>query len=376
MYKNLFKEFETNERPYYLKQYDTVTDNQIIQALNNKNPTIEDFIALTSDKGIEYLEELATKSKNITEERFGKTIQLFTPLYFSSECSNKCTYCSFSMDNDIVRKTLTIPELMKEGEFLKNKGFSHVLLVAGEDRRVITTEYVADCIHSIKKVFPSVTIEIAPQNIEEYQVFADAGCEGVTVYQETYDREQYKLHHLGGKKRIFDYRIDTPDRACQAGMRNVAIGGLFGLTKWQIDALSIFHHLSYLQKKYWRTSFSIAFPRLRAHVGEYNPPPEFVLNDTKLVQLICAFRICFPDTGIVLSTRESASFRDQVFKFGITKMSAGSSTEVGGYTGDIPPNEPQFQLEDLRSADEVANSIKEYGYDPVWKDWEGTMHAI
>ncbi|PCJ58318.1 MAG: 2-iminoacetate synthase ThiH [Planctomycetota bacterium] len=376
MYKNIFKEFEKNERPFYLNEYNRISDQQITSALQNPNPTIADFIALTSDKAIDHLEDIAHKSKRITEERFGKTIQLFSPLYFSSECSNKCTYCSFSMDNDIVRKTLTIPELMKEGQYLKNKGFSHVLLVAGEDNRVITTEYIVECIHSIKKIFPSVIIEIAPQNIEEYQIFAEAGCEGVTVYQETYDRDQYKLHHLGGKKRIFDYRIDTPDRACIAGMRNVAIGALFGLTHWQIDTLSIYHHLSYLQKKYWRTSFSIAFPRLRAHVGEYDPPPEYILNDTKLVQLICAFRICFPDTGIVLSTRESAVFRDQVFQLGITKMSAGSSTEVGGYTGDIPPNEPQFQLEDLRSAEEVAQSIKNLGYDPVWKDWEGTMHAI
>lgn len=374
-FKPVFKKFEEEQLNDCLRQYETITDADVLNALRNPKPTIYDFIALTSDQAILHLEEIAQKSKKITSERFGKIIQLYAPLYFSSECSNNCSYCSFSMDNNIVRKTLTIEELRKEGKFLKNLGFSHILLVSGEDRRTITTDYIAECIHSLKDIFSSISIEIAPQDVDEYKIFAEAGCEGVTVYQETYNRQEYKKHHIAGKKRIFDYRIDTPDRACQAGMRNVGIGALFGLAQWKVEALSLFTHLTYLQKTYWRTFFSLAFPRLRDHVSEYNPPPENELSDVKLVQLICAFRICFNDTGIVLSTRENPTFRDQVFPLGITRMSAGSSTEVGGYTGEISKNEPQFQIEDHRSVQEVFTSIQGQGYDPVWKDWEGIMHA-
>lgn len=374
-FKNVFKSFEEEQLPYYLSKYEDISESDVWNALRTNNPGILDFIALTSDKAIEHLEAIAHRSKQITSERFGKVIQLYAPLYFSSECSNKCTYCSFSMDNDIVRKTLDMNELRRESKFLKQQGFSHILLVSGEDRKVITTEYIAECIQNVKEIFPSVSIEIAPQDTNEYKIFAEAGCEGVTVYQETYDRKEYKRHHVAGKKRIFDYRIDTADRACEAGMRQIGIGALFGLAQWKVEALSIFTHLTYLQKKYWRTFFSVAFPRLRAHVGEYNPPPEAELSDIKLVQLICAFRICFHDTGIVLSTRESPEFRDQVLSLGVTRMSAGSSTEVGGYTGETSKNEPQFQIEDHRSVAEVYSKIQELGYDPVWKDWEGLMHA-
>lgn len=375
MFKDVFKNFEQIQLPYHLSQFDTITDDQIKQAIYNPNNSIEKFIALLSDKALDYIEEIAQASHAITNERFGKTIQLYAPLYFSSECSNKCTYCSFSMDNDIVRKTLTFEELHKEAIHLKKIGFQHVLLVSGEDRKVITNEYISECIRRCKEVFPSVTIEIAPQDIKEYELFANSGCEGVTVYQETYDRVAYKQHHVAGKKRLFDYRIDTADRACQAGMRNIAIGALFGLSSWKIEALSLFTHLKYLQKKYWRTHFSVAFPRLRDHVGTYHSSDATNLVDSKLAQLVCAFRLCFHDTGIVLSTRENPEFRDSMLPLGITRMSAGSSTEVGGYTGEVTPNEPQFQIEDLRPASEVYKRIKELGYDPIWKDWEGTMYA-
>lgn len=374
-FKEIFKRFEDEHLNNYLSSFDKIAEADVLHALEKPNKDIFDFIALLSDTAINHLEKIANYSQKITNERFGKSIQLYAPLYFSSECSNKCSYCSFSMDNNIVRKTLTIDELRREGKYLKNQGFSHILLVSGEDRRVITTDYIAECIHSLKDIFASISIEIAPQDIHEYQIFADAGCDGVTVYQETYNRTEYKKHHIAGKKRIFDYRIDTPDRACQAGMRNVGIGALFGLAPWKIEALSLFAHLSYLQKKYWKTFFTVAFPRLRDHVSEYKTLPEYELSDLKLVQMICAFRICFPDTGIVLSTREKSEFRDQVFSLGITRMSAGSSTEVGGYTGEVAKNEPQFQIEDHRSVNEVYHRIKELGYDPIWKDWESLMHA-
>lgn len=374
-FKDVFKKFESEQLANCLNKYNNITDIDVLNALASAKPCIADFIALTSDAATPHLEQIAQKSKQITGERFGKVIQLYAPLYFSSECSNNCSYCSFSMDNDIVRKTLNMEELRREGKYLKKQGFSHILLVSGEDRKVITTDYIAECIHNLKDIFSSISIEIAPQDIDEYKIFAEAGCEGVTVYQETYNRQEYKKHHIAGKKRIFDYRIDTADRACLAGMRNIGIGALFGLAEWKVEALSIFTHLSYLQKTYWRTFFSVAFPRLRDHVSEYNPPPENELSDIKLVQLICAFRICFQDTGIVLSTRENPAFRDQVFPLGITRMSAGSSTEVGGYTGETSRNEPQFQIEDHRSVMEVYHSIEKLGYAPVWKDWEGLMHA-
>lgn len=374
-FKTIFKQYEETQLARDLALFETINETDVLNAIERPQRNITDFVALLSDVATPHLEAIALLSQKTTKERFGKTIQLYAPLYFSSECSNKCSYCSFSVDNKIVRKTLTIDELRREGKFLQQQGFSHVILVSGEDRRIITTEYIAECIHSLKDLFASVAIEVAPQDIKEYQIFAETGCDGVTVYQETYNREEYKKHHIAGKKRIFDYRIDTPDRACEAGMRNIGIGALFGLAPWKTEALSLFTHLSYLQKKYWKMAFTVAFPRLRDHVSQYKPLPEFELSDLKLVQMVCAFRLCFPDTGIVLSTRETPEFRDQVLSLGVTRMSAGSSTEVGGYTGEVEKNEPQFQISDHRSADEVYHRIKELGYDPVWKDWEGIMHA-
>ncbi|MCC4230504.1 2-iminoacetate synthase ThiH [Zunongwangia profunda] len=336
-------------------------------ALSAVKPDLEDFKALISPAAKAYLEPMATKSKLITKKRFGNTMQMYAPMYLSNECQNICTYCGFSLTNKIPRRTLTDAEILKEAEFLKKKGYQHILLVTGEANRTVGIDYLSNAVRLLTPHFANISIEVQPLDLEEYERLVDDGLYATLVYQETYHRETYKIHHPKGKKSNFDYRLETPDRLGKAGIHKIGIGALFGLEDWRADSFFTALHLKYLQKTYWKTKYSISFPRLRPFSGGLEPKVE--MTDPDLLQLICAYRILDEDVELSISTREQEKFRDHIAHLGITSMSAESKTNPGGYVVE-PQSLEQFEISDERSTERIATMLRKNGIEPVWKDWE------
>lgn len=336
-------------------------------SLNRTKRSVMDFLNLISPAAEPFLEQMAQLSNQLTQQRFGKTIQLYAPLYLSNECQNICTYCGFSMDNKIKRRTLSNSEIILEAMALKDMGINHVLLVSGEANKTVEIQYFLNAISLLKPFFSNISIEVQPLSEEEYLMLHQAGVHSVLVYQETYHEEVYKVYHPKGKKSNFNFRLETPDRIGSAGIHKIGLGVLLGLEDWRIDSFFNAVHLDYLQQRYWKTKYSVSFPRLRPAEGIIEP--NFVMEDRHLLQLICAYRIWNPDLEISISTRESENFRDHVIALGATTMSAASKTNPGGYAVD-PQSLEQFEISDERSMEEIKNRIKAKGYDPVMKDWD------
>ena len=343
------------------------TSSDVEKALQSQKKTLDDFKALISPAALPFLEQMAQISNQLTQKRFGKTIQMYIPMYLSNECQNICTYCGFSFTNKIPRKTLADEEILKEVNYIKSKGYDHILLVTGEANQTVGVDYMLHAVQLIKPYFSNISIEVQPLEQNEYEKLIEAGVYSVLVYQETYHRDEYKTHHPKGKKSNFDYRLETGDRLGKSGVYKIGLGVLLGLEDWRTDSFFNALHIDYLEKKYWKTKYSVSFPRLRPHSGEITPKVE--MSDKELVQLICAYRICNPELEISISTRESETFRNNVIKLGATTFSAESKTNPGGYVVETKSLE-QFEISDERSSEEVAQTIIKSGYEPVWKDWE------
>jgi 2-iminoacetate synthase len=330
--------------------------------------TLDDLAALLSPAATPHLEEMAALSHRLTVERFGRTMQLYAPMYLTNVCANICTYCGFSAENRIPRKALNDPEILAEAAVLAGHGFRHVLLVTGESTRY-GTAYLKNALQILRPHFSGLSIEVQPLDQPEYETLVAAGLSAVLVYQETYDPAVYPKHHLKGPKSDIAYRLDTPDRLGRAGVKKIGLGALFGLSDWRAEAWFTGLHLHYLEKRYWRTRYSISFPRLRPHEGNDIAVTPFGERD--LVQTACAFRLFSRELELSLSTRESPTFRNHAFKLGFTAMSAGSKTNPGGYA-NVEESLEQFEISDERSAEEIAVFLRASGYEPVWKDWDPT----
>ena len=361
------------------------------RCLNKDALGLADFARLISPAGAGEVEAMAQRARALTQQRFGKTIRLFAPLYVSNECINNCSYCGFSRDNPILRVTLSVDEVVTEARALEANGFRNVLLVAGEHPRFVSEGYLQDCIAALHEFIPGIGLEVGPMETEEYEPLVAAGAEGLVVYQETYDRPVYSEMHTLGPKKNFDWRLATPERAYAAGFRRLGIGALLGLGDWRWEALCVAAHAQWLLKHCWKAQLTVSLPRLRPCAGEFEPLVH--VSDAELVQLTCALRLLLPDVGIVLSTREPARLRDGLFPLGITHASAGSHTEPGGYTGAGRENlhhtergriveltegasewaTGQFDIADERSPADVATAITGLGYEPVWKDWDSAL---
>ena len=358
------------------KKIDSIEASQVHIAIQREGRGgLEDFIALISPlAGEKYLEDMAQLSNRLTKQRFGKVIRLFAPIYLSNECNNICDYCGFSLGNKIPRKTLSTAEILKEAGALRSQGFEHVLLVTGESTRKVGRQYLFDAISLLGNYFSNISIEVQPLSMDDYNYLISAGLHAVLVYQETYNKQSYAAHHIKGKKTNFNWRLETPDRLGQAGINKIGLGCLYGLTQeWRVDSFMTAMHLDYLEKKYWRTTFSMSFPRIRPYEGEIEPIVD--LSDRNLVQLICAYRIFNHELELSLSTRESAFLREKLLPLGITTMSAGSKTNPGGYTVSHETLE-QFSISDSRSPDEVAEMLTLNGYESVWKDWDSSYDFV
>ena len=370
-------------------------------ALAKRDLGLTDLAALLSPAAAGQLESLARRAHQLTQQRFGRVIRLFAPLYLSNECINNCRYCGFSRDNPILRVTLSVDEVVREARALAGHGFRNILLVAGEHPKFVSSGYLADCVKALRDAVPSISLEVGPMETDEYRPLAQAGAEGLVVYQETYHREVYQETyeraiyaemHPSGPKRNFDWRLETPERAHAAGFRRLGIGALYGLGDWRRETLCLAAHAQYLLRHCWKSQLTLSLPRLRPCAGEFEPLTEF--DDRALVQTICALRLFLPDVGIVLSTREPARLRDRLIPLGVTMMSAGSHTEPGGYTGAGHENlhytkrgriqelaedasewaaTGQFDIADEREPNAVASTLTRLGYEPVWKDWDAAI---
>ncbi len=351
------------------------------------------FADLLAPKAGPELETLAQRAELLTRQFFGKTMRLFAPLYLSNECVNICKYCGFSRDNPILRVTLTPEQVEAEARHLAHEGFRNVLLVAGEHPKFVSSDYLAQVTARLAGFIPALSLEVGPMETAEYEPIVRAGAEGLVVYQETYNRTAYAELHTAGPKRDFDWRLDCPERAYAAGFKRLGIGALFGLAPWQEEALHLAAHVDHLLRHCWKASLTVSLPRLRPAAGSFEP--RFAFDDRALVQVILALRLCFPQVGIVLSTREPAVLRDRLARLGVTMMSAGSHTEPGGYTGagadalhltqrgkaqPVIASEgehlsatEQFAISDERSAAEVSARLRELGLEPVWKDWDAAL---
>ncbi|WP_307451902.1 MULTISPECIES: 2-iminoacetate synthase ThiH [Chryseobacterium] len=349
------------------RRLDQVTLQDVERSLCKQQRSLDDFINLISPAASVKLETMAKLAQQLTRKRFGKTIQLYAPLYLSNECQNICTYCGFSLDNSIKRKTLSDTELMIEATVLKSMGVNHVLLVSGEANKTVGVSYFLNAIKLLRPHFANISIEVQPLSEEEYCLLHDAGVNAVLVYQETYHQEVYKEYHPKGKKSNFNFRLDTPDRVGRAGIHKIGLGVLLGLEDWRVDSFFNALHIDYLQKQYWKSRFSVSFPRLRPAEGIIEP--NFIMSDKDLLQLICAYRIWNEDLEISISTRENETFRDHIVSLGATAMSAASKTNPGGYAVDKESLE-QFETSDDRSMEEIKAVIRNAGYDPVMKDWD------
>jgi len=358
-----------------------------------RSDTVSSFASSIAPKTDARLDALADRARNLTLQHFGRTMRLFAPLYLSNECINSCRYCGFSRENPILRVTLSVEEVVKEGRHLAREGFRQLLLVAGEHLKFVSGDYLAECVRALRQDFSSIAIEVGPMETEDYIPIVAAGAEGLVVYQETYNRAVYAEVHAAGPKRDFEWRLRCPERGYDAGFRRIGIGALFGLAPWREDAIALAAHLEYLLKRCWKSSITVSVPRLRPAAGEFRPL--FPMNDRDLVQLVAALRVTFPQVGIVLSTRESAELRDLLTTVGVTIMSAGSHTEPGGYTHQgqghihrtvrgriIPPEVPigesevatgQFEISDSRSPEQIADVLRRRGLEPVWKDWDTAL---
>ncbi|MGE4514148.1 MAG: 2-iminoacetate synthase ThiH [Chryseobacterium sp.] len=363
-FNDLFEQYQWNEIKTRL---DNVTLSDVERSLQKKNKTIEDFLNFISPVAAQKLEVMAKMAQQLTQKRFGKTIQLYAPLYLSNECQNICTYCGFSLDNAIKRKTLSDTELMIEASVLKSMDVNHVLLVSGEANKKVGIEYFLNAIRLLKPHFAHISIEVQPLSEEEYRQLHEIGVNAVLVYQETYHQEVYREYHTKGKKSNFSFRLETPDRIGKAGTHKIGLGVLLGLEDWRVDSFFNALHIDYLQKQYWKSRFSVSFPRLRPAEGIIEP--NFIMEDRDLLQLICAYRIWNEDLEISISTRENEKFRNHIISLGATTMSAASKTNPGGYAVDKESLE-QFETSDERSMEEIKSIIRKAGYDPVMKDWD------
>jgi 2-iminoacetate synthase len=395
-------EFNSLPLAALVKRSQTTTNVAAREAMGKSKVSLTDFAALISPAAGELLEPLGRRAHVLTQQRFGKVIRLFAPLYLSNECINNCKYCGFSRDNPILRVTLSVEEVLREARALHEQGFRNILLVAGEHPKFVSGNYMRDCVAALRAEWPGISLEVGPMETEEYRLIVQAGGEGLVVYQETYDRAIYDDMHTAGPKKNFDWRVETAERAYAAGFRRLGIGALYGLADWRYEALCVAAHTDYLLRNCWKAYVTISLPRLRPCAGEFQPLTH--MTDRDLAQLICAFRLMFPDVGLVLSTREQAKLRDGLIPLGITMVSAGSHTEPGGYTGAGKENihhtergrivelasgssewaprqnhatnaTGQFDIADERSPQEIAELIRKLGYEPVWKDWDAALTA-
>ena len=328
----------------------------------------EDFLILLSPAAGQYLEELAQKAHSLTLRFFGRAVSIFTPLYISDVCTNQCRYCGFNARNKQARRHLNVDEACAEAFVIADRGFQHILLLTGDAPKLSSPEYIANVVRRIKPRFASVGIEVYSLTEEEYRLLVEAGVDSMTMFQETYNPELYAWLHPAGPKRDYAFRLSAPARAARAGMRSLGVGALLGLDSFVQDAFATGLHAWWLQRHFPGVEVGISIPRICPHEGDFEV--RHGASDRQLVQYVTALRCFLPRSGITCSSRESAYMRDHLLPLGVTRVSAGVSTAVGGRATEDLHNPGQFEITDSRSLEQMMADLAANGYQPVLKDWE------
>ncbi len=358
------------EKIPFAKSLSGTTSAEVERVLASPRITPEGFRCLLSSAAQHYLEPMARRAHALTVQHFGRVILLYTPLYLSNYCVNRCRYCGFAAQNRIRRDRLTLEEVEAEARLISASGLRHILILTGESRRQSPVEYLGQCVEILCRHFTSISIEVYPLQTAEYALLVGKGVDGLTIYQETYDRDLYASLHPRGPKRDYRFRLEAPERACIAGIHSVNIGALLGLADWRLDAYLTGLHADYFQNRYPSVEMGISLPRMRPHEGSYQSPHE--VTDREFVQILLAMRLFLPRVGITLSTRERAEFRDHLMPLGVTKMSAGSFTQVGG-RAHREAETGQFEIADQRDVPTMKRDIESRGYKAIYKDWHPLM---
>ncbi|HEY3297063.1 MAG TPA: 2-iminoacetate synthase ThiH [Armatimonadota bacterium] len=343
-----------------------VTEADVLRTIDKNRLSPLDYLTILSPAAESRLEDIAQRAHSLTVQHFGHTMQLFTPMYVANYCVNHCRYCGFNSENDLHRSRLEPEDVAVEAEIIAKTGLKHILLLTGESVKYSSVKYIGECVRELKRFFTSIGIEVYPLKEEDYRKLIAAGVDSLTMFQETYDRDAYAYLHPAGPKRNYQFRLDAPERGCRAGMRSVNIGALLGLSEWRREAFLTGLHADYLQRNYPDVELSVSPPRMRPHLGAFQPAVD--VTDMNLVQYVTALRLFMPRTGITLSTRETPDLRQRMAKLGVTKMSAGVSTAVGGHSQG--EDSGQFEIADDRSVTEISAMLYGLGCQPVYKDWQ------
>ena len=344
------------------------TASDVIRAIESDRCSLEDFKALLSPAAEPFLEQIARKARLETRKHFGNSAYFFTPIYISNYCENYCIYCGFNCHNKIKRAKLSMEEIHEEMKAIAETGLEEILILTGESRKASDVKYIGEACKIAKKYFKNIGIEVYPMNSDEYRYLRECGADYVTVFQETYNSDKYETLHLAGHKRIFPYRFNAQERALMGGMRGVAFAALLGLDDFRKDALGTGMHAYLIQRKYPWAEISISCPRLRPIINNASINPKDV-HEKQLLQIMCAYRIFLPFAGMTISTRERAEFRDNVVGLAATKISAGVSTGIGSHSESEDKGDAQFEIADTRGLEEIYESLKKRGIQPVMNDY-------
>jgi len=344
------------------------TASDVLRAIESDRCSLEDFKALLSPAAEPFLEQIARKARLETRKHFGNSAYFFTPIYISNYCENYCIYCGFNCHNKIKRAKLSMEEIHDEMKAIAETGLEEILILTGESRKASDVKYIGEACKIAKKYFKNIGIEVYPMNSDEYRYLRECGADYVTVFQETYNSDKYETLHLAGHKRIFPYRFNAQERALMGGMRGVAFAALLGLDDFRKDALGTGMHAYLIQRKYPWAEISISCPRLRPIINNASINPKDV-HEKQLLQIMCAYRIFLPFAGMTISTRERAEFRDNVVGLAATKISAGVSTGIGSHSESEDKGDAQFEIADTRGLEEIYESLKKRGIQPVMNDY-------
>lgn len=349
---------------------DDFTEKDVRLALSKEHLDPRDFMALLSTAAAPFLEEMAQKAHLVTRRHFGNNITILTPIYFANYCDNYCIYCGFNSHNKIKRARLTDEELHRECKNIADTGIEEVIMLTGESPKMSDIKYIGNAVKIARQYFRVINMEIYPVNSEDYKYLHECGADYVTVFQETYNSDKYATLHLAGHKRIFPYRFYSQERAILGGMRGVGFAALLGLDDYQKDALATGMHAWLMQRKYPHAEISLSCPRLCPIINNDKINPKDV-DERKLTQIICAYRLFMPYANIVVSSRESARYRNAIMKIAATKVSASVCVGIGGHLENdgSEMGDEQFEITDGRSFDQMYSDIKSMGLQPLTSEY-------
>lgn len=349
----------------------------IKKAMEYKGLTHREAAVLLSVDDKEILNEIFAATKKIKEKIYGRRIVLFAPLYISNFCVNECEYCGYKHSNEeFLRKKLSMEEIIEEVKVLESLGHKRLALEVGEDNVNCPIEYVTDAIKQIYSIkfengsIRRINVNIAATTVENYKKLKEADIGTYILFQETYHKPSYEKYHKKGPKHNYDWHTTAMDRAMEAGIDDVGVGVLYGLYDYKYETIAMLMHGEHLEDKFGVGPHTISVPRLKPAEGVDIESYPYLVSDDDFKKIVAVLRLAVPYTGMILSTREDAGFRDEVLELGISQISAGSCTGVGGYTQEYSNGElkqkPQFEVGDHRSPLEIIKSLCKGGYIPSY----------